>query len=91
MGIMARPHLKAFEIEEFFIPVESEYQKTCRRKDAAIGIVPYIQSGDAIPRRQAGMIPISLSFFPCIRENIPCILSLANTEMNDPIAMPITQ
>ena len=63
----------------------------CFRKDAAMGIVPYMQSGEAIPRRQAGMMPRSPSFFPCIPAKSACILSFANTETSEPIAMPRTQ
>ena len=31
----------------------------CFLKEAAIGIVPYMHSGEAIPKRQAGMMPSS--------------------------------
>ena len=62
-----------------------------RRKDAAIGIVPYMQSGEAMPSRHAGMMPIIPSLFSLIRVISPWILSFANTETRDPIAIPITQ
>ena len=42
----------------------------CREKEAARGIVPYMQSGDAIPKRQAGIMPSApslLSFNPASR------------------------
>ena len=63
----------------------------CFRKDAAIGIVPYMQRGEAMPRRHAGIIPNTPHLFFFIPVNMPWILSLAKTEMRDPMAMPITQ
>ena len=36
--------------------------------EAAIGIVPYMQSGEAMPRIHAGTIPNKLNLFPCIAE-----------------------
>ena len=63
----------------------------CLEKDAAIGIVPYMHSGEAIPSRQAGMIPSRPHFAPFIRANRPWMRSLAKTEIAEPMAMPNTQ
>ena len=63
----------------------------CFRKEAAIGIVPYMQSGEAIPRMQAGIIPNRPSFLSFIPAKMPWILSFANTEMKDPVSMPKIQ
>ena len=63
----------------------------CFRKDAAIGIVPYMQSGEAMPRRQAGMMPNRPHFLSFIPAKMPWILSFAKTEMKDPISMPRIQ
>lgn len=63
----------------------------CFRNEAAIGIVPYMQSGEAMPRRQAGMMPNSPGFRFLIPAKTPWILSFAKTEMRDPISMPRIQ
>ena len=63
----------------------------CFRKDAAIGTVPYMHSGDAIPRIQAGTMPKSPHFLSRIPAKIPWIRSFANTEIKDPISMPRIQ
>ena len=41
----------------------------CFRNDAAMGIVPYMHSGEAMPSRQAGTMPSSPHFLLCIRAN----------------------
>lgn len=38
--------------------------------DAAMGIVPYMQSGEAMPRIHAGTIPKRLNFFSLNDEKI---------------------
>ena len=63
----------------------------CFRKDAAIGIVPYMQRGEAMPRRHAGMMPKRPQRVFCIFTKSPWIRSLAKTEIRDPTAMPMTQ
>ena len=39
--------------------------------DAAIGIVPYMHRGDAMPKIHAGIIPKMLIFFPDIEAKSP--------------------
>ena len=63
----------------------------CFRKEAAIGIVPYMQSGEAIHRIQAGIMPNSPHFLSFMPAKALWILSFANTEMKDPISMPRIQ
>ena len=63
----------------------------CLRNDAAIGIVPYIQSGEAIPRIQAGMMPNKPHFLSLMPAKMPWILFFAKTEIKDPISMPRIQ
>ena len=59
--------------------------------EAAIGIVPYMQSGEAMPRRLAGTTPAAPKRAPRIAPSSPCILSFANTEIDEPIRMPSPQ
>lgn len=59
--------------------------------DAAIGIVPYIQSGDNIPKVQEGIIPSSPHFFSFVSDIILCIFSFANTDINEPMRIPMSQ
>ena len=59
--------------------------------DAAIGIVPYMHSGEAIPRIHAGIIPNRLKRLVLIEAKSPCILALPKTETNEPIAIPSSQ
>ena len=59
--------------------------------EAAIGIVPYMQSGEAIPRIHAGTIPKRLNFLLLNDAKRECIFSLQKTETNDPIAIPKSQ
>ena len=63
----------------------------CRQKEAAMGMVPYIQRGDAVPRRLAGItpqIPIRLLRSP---PNRLWMAFFANTEIREPITIPSTQ
>ena len=39
-------------------------------KDAEMGIVPYIQSGDAMPMSEAGISPKTPKSFACIAANM---------------------
>ena len=50
----------------------------CFRKDAAIGIVPYMQSGEAIPRMQAGMMPNKPHFLSLMPAKMPWIYHLGH-------------
>lgn len=59
--------------------------------EAAIGIVPYIQRGEAIPRAEAGTMPKAPRRFPWIERNNLCIESFAKTDTADPSTMPSTQ
>ena len=63
----------------------------CFAKEAAIGMVPYIQSGEAIPSRQDGIIPSRPHFLSRIPRKRLWIPSLANTETKEPMAMPSSQ
>ena len=63
----------------------------CRENDAAMGMVPYMQSGDAMPSRHAGTMPSTPQPLPLMRRNRLWIPSLANTETAEPIAIPNTQ
>ncbi|GHU27049.1 hypothetical protein FACS1894172_10770 [Spirochaetia bacterium] len=56
-----------------------------------MGIVPYIQNREAIPKSDAGITPSTPSFLPCIAANNRCVLSLANTETQEPTTIPTTQ
>jgi len=78
-------------IEAIMNEASQSWRMPCREKDAATGMVPYMQSGEAMPRRQAGMIPNMPHFFPCMRRKRSWIPFLANTEMKEPMAMPSTQ
>jgi hypothetical protein len=59
--------------------------------EAAIGMVPYIQSGEAIPIRLAGIIPKMPSRLFCKAVNRAWILFFPNTEMIDPNTIPSAQ
>ncbi|GHU88513.1 hypothetical protein FACS189476_05750 [Spirochaetia bacterium] len=54
-------------------------------------MVPYMQSGEAIPSRDAGITPRAPSFLSCMEANIRCIFSLPNTEITDPKTIPKIQ
>ena len=54
----------------------------CFRKDAAIGTVPYMQSGEAMPRIQAGIMPKAPHFVSFMPAKMLWILPFANTEIN---------
>ena len=60
-------------------------------KEAARGIVPYIQRGEAMPRALAIKMPRTPSRFLRRERNSPWICSLAKTEMADPSTIPSTQ
>lgn len=68
----------------------SSFNPFCE-KEAVMGIVPYMQRGEAIPSRLAGISPRTPSLFSEIPENAEWILSLAKTEMKEPRTMPSTQ
>ena len=59
--------------------------------EAAIGIVPYMQSGEAMPRIHAGTVPKRLNFLLLNDAKRECIFSLQKTDTNDPIAIPKSQ
>ena len=61
------------------------------RNDAAIGIVPYMHRGDAIPSKHAGTIPNRLKRFVLMEAKSECIFSLPKTDTNEPIAIPHSQ
>ncbi len=63
----------------------------CSEKDAAMGMVPYMHSGEAIPRRLAGMTPSHPGFFRPILAKAPWIYFLPNTETALPSTMPSAQ
>ena len=63
----------------------------CRAKEAAMGIVPYIQSGEAMPSRLAGMTPRAPRRRLAKERNRPWSLSFAKTEMAEPVSIPSTQ
>jgi hypothetical protein len=50
-----------------------------------------MQSGEAIPRIQAGIMPNRPHFLLLIPAKMLWILSFAKTEMRDPISMPRIQ
>ena len=60
-------------------------------KEAAIGIVPYMQRGEAIPKIHAGTIPNKLNFFSFNEAKRSWILFFPKTETKDPIAIPNSQ
>ena len=60
-------------------------------KDAAMGIVPYMYRGDAMPNMHAGIIPNMLKRLLLMEAKSPCILALPKTETNEPIAIPASQ
>ena len=78
-------------IEAIMKAASQSWRIPCREKDAAMGMVPYMHSGEAMPSRQAGTIPKTPHFFPCIRQKRLWIPSLAKTEMKEPMAIPRTQ
>lgn len=59
--------------------------------EAAIGMVPYMQSGETMPRMLAGITPKAPKRAPCIAPSRPCILSFAKTEISEPRRMPSAQ
>jgi len=59
--------------------------------EAAIGIVPYMHNGEAIPKRLAGMIPSRPHLLFFIPMKAEWIFSLQNTEMTEPSRIPSTQ
>ena len=62
-----------------------------REKEAAMGMVPYIHRGEAIPRTLAATMPSTPTFrFPRVRK-VLWMRSLANTEMAEPSTIPNTQ
>ena len=60
-------------------------------KEAAMGIVPYMHRGEAIPRALAAKIPAIPSFLSCRERKRLWIWSFANTDTADPISIPRTQ
>ena len=81
---MAHQLFEFFKGEKLFITIENMYKQPCYyftqkqsclipllANDAAIGIVPYIHSGEAIPNKFAGITPNIPILFPFIRSNSP--------------------
>ena len=60
-------------------------------KEAARGMVPYIQRGEAMPRALAGITPSAPSFFLWMEPNSRWMAPLQKTEITDPITIPSTQ
>jgi hypothetical protein len=60
-------------------------------KEETIGMVPYMQRGEAIPNKLAGMIPNTPSCLSCRDENNACSRSLPNTDTSDPTTIPSAQ
>ena len=60
-------------------------------KEAASGMVPYMHSGEAMPRTLAGISPSAPSRFVCRRPNRAWMEPFAKTEMAEPSTMPRTQ
>ena len=58
--------------------------------EAAMGIVPYIHRGEAIPNALAVTIPQTPSRFPFRARKARWIESLAKTETADPMTIPST-
>ena len=58
--------------------------------EAAMGIVPYIHKGEAIPNALAAAIPKTPSRFPFKARKARWIESLAKTETADPMTIPST-
>ena len=59
-------------------------------KEAAMGIVPYMHKGEAIPRALDAAIPQTPSFFPCRERKARWMGSLAKTETAEPMSIPST-
>ena len=59
-------------------------------KEAAMGIVPYIHKGEAIPKALAAAIPKTPNLFPWRARKARWIESLAKTETADPMTIPST-
>ncbi len=59
--------------------------------EAAMGIVPYMHSGEAMPKTHAGIIPKMLNLLLLMEAKSPCILAFPKTETNEPIAIPASQ
>ena len=78
-------------IEAIMKAASQSCRMPCLEKEAAMGIVPYMHSGEAIPSRQAGTTPRSPHLVSFIRVNILWIRSLAKTLTAEPMAMPSTQ
>ena len=62
-----------------------------REKEAAMGMVPYIHRGEAMPIALATTIPNTPSLRSPRERRLLWIASLAKTEMADPSTMPSTQ
>ena len=91
MRVMTRPFSKPIEIKELPIPVKQKDQKSGCAAAEKTGDNTDDKSGEAMPRRHAGIIPRSPSFFPFKPAKAAWILSFAKTEISDPMAIPIIQ
>ena len=60
-------------------------------KEAAMGIVPYMHKGEAIPNSEAGITPRTPSFLSRSEIKTECIFSFPNTETREPSAIPMIQ
>ena len=60
-------------------------------KDAAMGMVPYMQSGDAMPRRHAGTMPRSPIRPPDRLPKRRWMCALPKTDTAEPMSMPRSQ
>lgn len=60
-------------------------------KEAAMGIVPYMHSGEAIPRALAATMPTKPSFLSPKPRKDSWMRSFRNTETAEPMTIPSTQ
>ena len=60
-------------------------------KEAAMGMVPYMQRGDAMPSRLAGITPKAPSFPLPRASQAEAIFPLPKTEIAEPRKMPSTK
>ena len=57
-------------------------------RDAAIGMVPYMHSGEAMPSSEERTIDVMLSVCLPTLSIAPSILAFMNTDMTEPTAIP---
>lgn len=77
-------------MEDIMKAASQSWRIPCRAKAAAMGMVPYIHKGDAMPSRLAGITPSAPGRSRDKEANRAWSLSLAKTEIAEPMAMPST-